>query len=86
MNTPLAERIRPKTLADYIGQKHIVGENGSLGLPADWGHAINIAYSIILRLEIDFDMLTYNASTLVTRLREKGVSVTEVVQLFAKRV
>ncbi len=30
MNTPLAERIRPKTLADYIGQKHIVGENGTL--------------------------------------------------------
>jgi len=30
MNTPLAERIRPKTLADYIGQEHIVGKNGTL--------------------------------------------------------
>ncbi len=30
MNIPLAERIRPKTLKDYIGQEHIVGENGTL--------------------------------------------------------
>lgn len=30
MNTPLAERIRPKTLEDYIGQEHIVGKNGFL--------------------------------------------------------
>jgi len=29
-NTPLAERIRPKTLKDYIGQDHIVGEKGTL--------------------------------------------------------
>ena len=25
---PLAERLRPQTLEDYIGQKHLVGENG----------------------------------------------------------
>lgn len=30
MNTPLAERIRPQILEDYIGQEHIVGENGFL--------------------------------------------------------
>ena len=30
MNEPLAERIRPKTLEDYISQSHLVGENGSL--------------------------------------------------------
>ena len=30
MNEPLAERIRPKTLADYISQHHLVGETGSL--------------------------------------------------------
>ncbi|MGV6829395.1 MAG: replication-associated recombination protein A [Flavobacteriales bacterium] len=30
MNTPLAERIRPKTLEDYISQQHLVGKNGSL--------------------------------------------------------
>ncbi len=29
-NTPLAERIRPRTLSEYIGQEHIVGKNGQL--------------------------------------------------------
>ncbi len=30
MNTPLAERIRPKKLEDYISQHHLIGANGSL--------------------------------------------------------
>src|SRR5690554_6949927 len=30
MNEPLAERIRPKTLEDYISQSHLVGAEGSL--------------------------------------------------------
>ncbi|MGB5317979.1 replication-associated recombination protein A [Eudoraea sp.] len=30
MNEPLAERIRPKTLEEYISQAHLVGTNGSL--------------------------------------------------------
>ncbi|QMU66292.1 MAG: AAA family ATPase [Flavobacteriaceae bacterium] len=30
MNEPLAERIRPKCLDDYISQQHLVGENGIL--------------------------------------------------------
>lgn len=30
MNIPLAERLRPKTLNDYISQQHLVGENGML--------------------------------------------------------
>ena len=25
--TPLAEKMRPKTLSEFVGQKHIVGEN-----------------------------------------------------------
>jgi putative ATPase len=27
---PLAERMRPKTLSEYVGQKHLVGEKGAL--------------------------------------------------------
>ena len=43
---PLAERLRPKTLQEYIGQKHLVGEgailrqmieNGSLSSFILWG-------------------------------------------------
>jgi len=30
MNEPLAERIRPKTLEDYISQRHLIGKNGVL--------------------------------------------------------
>lgn len=30
MNKPLAERLRPKSLEDYISQKHLVGDKGSL--------------------------------------------------------
>ena len=30
MNTPLAERMRPKSLEEYLGQKHLVGANGAL--------------------------------------------------------
>ena len=30
MNEPLAERIRPKTLEDYISQQHLIGKDGAL--------------------------------------------------------
>lgn len=30
MNEPLAERIRPKNLEDYVSQQHLVGKNGAL--------------------------------------------------------
>ena len=30
MNEPLAERLRPKTLADFISQSHLVGKKGAL--------------------------------------------------------
>ena len=30
MAQPLAERLRPRTLDDYIGQRHLVGENAVL--------------------------------------------------------
>lgn len=37
MNIPLAERIRPKDLSEYIGQLHLVGELGSLTQQIDKG-------------------------------------------------
>ena len=30
MNEPLAERLRPKTLDDYLSQTHLVGKDGAL--------------------------------------------------------
>lgn len=38
MSSPLAERMRPKTLEDYIGQKHLVGEKAILRKMIDSGH------------------------------------------------
>ncbi|MDR1981546.1 MAG: replication-associated recombination protein A [Tannerellaceae bacterium] len=37
MNQPLAERMRPKTLDDYIGQKHLVGKGAVLRKMIDAG-------------------------------------------------
>ena len=35
MSIPLAERIRPKKLEDYLSQKHLVGKNGTLKAQLD---------------------------------------------------
>ena len=35
---PLAERLRPKTLQDYVGQEHLVGEGAVLRRMIDSGH------------------------------------------------
>jgi len=32
MNAPLAERIRPRTLDEYLSQQHLIGDQGSLSL------------------------------------------------------
>ncbi|MCL4105742.1 UNVERIFIED_CONTAM: hypothetical protein GTU68_028619 [Idotea baltica] len=37
INTPLAERMRPKILEDYIGQEHLVGKDGVLKKSVDSG-------------------------------------------------
>lgn len=37
-NIPLAERLRPTTLEDYIGQEHLVGENGIIRKMIEAGH------------------------------------------------
>ena len=37
MAAPLAERLRPQTLDDYIGQKHLVGPDAVLRKMIDWG-------------------------------------------------
>ena len=37
MSEPLAERMRPRTLDDYVGQKHLVGEGAVLRKMIDTG-------------------------------------------------
>ena len=38
MSEPLAERMRPRTLEEYVGQKHLVGEGAVLRKMIDSGH------------------------------------------------
>ena len=38
MSKPLAERMRPKTLDEYVGQRHLVGEGAVLRRMIDAGH------------------------------------------------
>ena len=33
-HAPLADRMRPRTLDEFIGQKHIVGEDGCCAAPS----------------------------------------------------
>ena len=41
MVKPLAERLRPKTLDEYIGQKHLVGENAVLRNMIEAGRVVS---------------------------------------------
>ena len=41
-NQPLAERLRPKSLDEYIGQKHLVGEGAVLRKMIDSGNLSSI--------------------------------------------
>jgi len=42
MQVPLAERMRPNSLDKYIGQQHIIGENGSLRKAVESGYLPSI--------------------------------------------
>ncbi len=42
MNRPLAERMRPRKLEDYVGQHHLVGEGAVLRRMVDSGHISSI--------------------------------------------
>ncbi|MDD4606114.1 MAG: replication-associated recombination protein A, partial [Dysgonamonadaceae bacterium] len=44
MNSPLAERLRPQTLDDFIGQQHLVGKGGVLRKMIDSGRIPSIIF------------------------------------------
>lgn len=44
MNTPLAERLRPLHLADFIGQEHLVGEKGIITQHLKSGHIPSLIF------------------------------------------
>lgn len=44
MSTPLADKIRPKTLDDIVGQQHILGQNGLLRRVTESGNIPNMIF------------------------------------------
>lgn len=44
MISPLAERMRPKTLEEFINQKHLIGENSPIGLMLKTGHIASMIF------------------------------------------
>ena len=44
MSEPLAERMRPKTLDDYVGQKHLVGKDAVLRKMIEAGRISSFIY------------------------------------------
>lgn len=44
LSTPLAERLRPTSLDDYIGQKHIIGDNAVLRRAIESGRVPSIIF------------------------------------------
>jgi len=44
MHAPLAERMRPKKLTDYVGQDHLIGEKGALSLMIETGNIPSLLF------------------------------------------
>ena len=44
MAAPLADRIRPQTLDEMVGQKHLLGQNGLLRRIAESGSLPNLIF------------------------------------------
>jgi putative ATPase len=44
MNEPLAERLRPRTLDDYLSQQHLIGENGALNRQIKSGNIPSLSF------------------------------------------
>lgn len=51
MNTPLADRIRPQSLDDIVGQKHLLGANKPLRKIIESGEIPNLIFTVRQELE-----------------------------------
>ena len=97
ISIPLAERMRPKSLEDYIGQTHLLGESGPIKRALDsniipsmilWGPPgvgkTTLAYLIAQKLDRPF----YNLSAISSGVKDVREIITQAQKsggLFEKK-
>ena len=67
MNAPLAERMRPTTLDQYIGQQHLLAPNASLRRALDAGVMITGCTAHLVSLEVDTGPILVQAAVPVLK-------------------
>ena len=94
---PLAERIRPKNLSEVIGQKHLIGKNGSLKIAIDnkiipsmilWGPpgVGKTTLSNLIAKELDRPFYTLSAINSGVKDVREVIEKTSSLGLFGKNI
>ena len=88
MSVPLAERIRPKTLDDIVGQTHLLGENKPLRRIIESGKIPNMIFygpSGVGKTTVA-RMIANNANMTMHKLNGTSASIADIKQIVAETV
>ena len=86
MSVPLAERIRPKTLDDIVGQTHLLGENKPLRRIIESGKIPNMIFygpSGVGKTTVA-RMIANNANMTMHKLNGASASIADIKQIVAE--
>ena len=86
MSVPLAERIRPKTLDDIVGQTHLLGENKPLRRIIESGKIPNMIFygpSGVGKTKVA-RMIANNANMTMHKLNGTSASIADIKQIVAE--
>ena len=86
MSVPLAERIRPKTLDDIVGQTHLLGENKPLRRIIESGKIPNMIFygpSGVGKTTVA-RMIANNANMTMQKLNGTSASIADIKQIVAE--
>lgn len=86
MSVPLAERIRPKTLDDIVGQTHLLGENKPLRRIIESGKIPNMIFygpSGVGKTTVA-RMIANNANMTMHKLNGTSASIADIKQIVAE--
>ena len=86
MSVPLAERIRPRTLDDIVGQTHLLGENKPLRRIIESGKIPNMIFygpSGVGKTTVA-RMIANNANMTMHKLNGTSASIADIKQIVAE--